>query len=208
MASTTGKFIVLEGIDGCGKGTQTKLLSDFLIQKGYAVVTKKYPEYGQPIGDLISAWLHKKYEFSVDTQVMLYFADFIKDKQLINETVQNNGIILGDRYLTSTIVYQHFKGFPLKKLLDLAQLFEASKPDLCIYIKIAPETSLSRKTNQKPDNLDRHEEDKKFQAALAETYEKMANEKVFCDWETIDGEQSVENVFNQIIGILNKKLQI
>jgi len=41
--NAAGKFIVLDGIDGCGKGTQTKLLSDFLIQKGYNLIVKKYP---------------------------------------------------------------------------------------------------------------------------------------------------------------------
>jgi hypothetical protein len=40
---------------------------------------------------------------------------------------------------------------------------------------------------------------------MAETFDKMASEKIFCDWEIIDGEQTAEKVHNQIIGILNKK---
>ncbi|MFA5013262.1 MAG: dTMP kinase [Candidatus Paceibacterota bacterium] len=203
-----GKFIVLDGIDGCGKGTQTKLLSDFLIQKGYKVVNKHYPEYGQPIGDIINEWLHKKYDFNVESQVLLYFADFIKDKQLIGETVKNSGIMLADRYFTTTIVYQHLKGFPLENLIKLADLFELPKPDLSILIRISAETSLARKSKQKPDRLDRHEEDKKFQSSLAETFEKIAAQKALCDWEIVDGEQPIENVHQQIVEILHKKFKI
>ncbi len=204
--NAAGKFIVLDGIDGCGKGTQTKLLSDFLIQKGYNLIVKKYPEYGQPIGDLIDAWLHKKFEMNIYAESLVYFADFIKDKNLFENFLKNGNIIVADRYFTATIVYQNLKGFHLNKLLDLAKLFELPKPDLCLYLKISPETSLQRKSEQKGvQDLDRHEENLQFQKLLAETFDKMASEKIFCDWEIIDGEQSAENVHNQIIGILNKK---
>ncbi|MDD5569337.1 MAG: dTMP kinase [Candidatus Pacebacteria bacterium] len=204
-----GKFIVLDGIEGCGKGTQTKLLSDFLIKKGYNVITQKHPEYGKPIGDLIDAWLHKKYEFNVETQAMLYFADFIKDKQLLENDIKNGKIIVSDRYFSATIVYQHINGLSIEKLLKLAELFELRKPDLCIYIRISTETSFKRKLEQKGIKLmDRHEADKKFLSALYENYEKMAKENIFCDWAIVDGEQPIENVSKQITEILSQKLNI
>lgn len=208
MAAQIGKFIVLDGIDGCGKGTQTKLLSDFLIQKRYNVLTKKYPDYDHPIGELIHNFLYKKFNPNLGTEVLLYSAGHIKDKELIEGFIEKNGIVLADRYFTSTIVYQYIKGFPIEKILALIELFEAPKPDLCIYIKISPETSLARKSKEKPGNLDRHEEDMKFQTKLAETFDKIIADRIYCDWETIDGEQSVENVFNQITKVLNKKFQI
>lgn len=207
-SNATGKFIVLEGIEGCGKGTQTKLLSDFLIQKGYNLIVKKYPEYGQPIGDFINGWLQKKYELTVEAQALLYFADFIKDKNLLEEELKNDKIAIADRYFTTTIVYQYINGLPLEKLLKLSELFSLRKPDLCIYIKISPETSYTRKKEQKGVDMDRHEADKKFLNSLYETYEKVVQEKVFCDWETIDGEQSIENVHNQIIETINKNLNL
>lgn len=203
-----GKFIVLEGIEGCGKGTQTKLLSDFLSRK-YEVLNKRYPDYGTPIGDLLSGWLHKKYDFSPDVQALLYFADFSKDKELVEKCRESGKMVVEDRYLTSTIVYQRTKGVLLEKLLKLAELFNLPKPDICIYIRVSPETSFKRKMEQKGiANMDRHEEDKRLLQGLYEGYEEMAKENIFCDWATIDGEKPVEEVFKDIVELLNKKLGI
>lgn len=203
-----GKFIVIEGIDGCGKGTQTKFLSDFLSQYG-EVLNKRYPEYGYPIGDLISDWLHRKYDFSPDVQAMLYFADFIKDREIVESYIKSGKMVISDRYLTSTIVYQYGKGVPLERLLKLADLFKLRKPDICIYIKISSETSFERKFKQKGSvDMDRHEADKIFLNKLYEGYEKMSSENVFCEWTVIDGEKKPEEVFKNILEVINKKLGI
>jgi dTMP kinase len=203
-----GKFIVLEGIEGCGKGTQTKFLSDFLSQKG-EVLVKKYPEYGQPIGDLINDWLHKKHDLNVETQAMLYFADFIKDKELMEKWLGSDKMVIADRYFTATIIYQCINGLSLEKLLKMSELFNLRKPDICIYIRISPETSFKRKMEQKGiANMDRHEEDKKFLNALYDNYEKMAQDNIFCEWAVVDGEKLIEEVSKQIIEVLNKKFGI
>ncbi|MFA5086290.1 MAG: dTMP kinase [Candidatus Paceibacterota bacterium] len=204
---TKGKFIVIEGVDGSGKGTQTKLLSDFLSQK-YEVLNKHYPEYGTPIGDLIDQWLHKKHEFSPDVQALLYFSDFMKDRELVEKYRENGKMVITDRYFTTTIVYQAFKGTSLEKLLKLAGLFNLSKPDICIYLRISGETSLARKSKEKPGNLDRHEEDKNFQNAVVQGFDKVAAENVFCEWVAIDAEKPAEEVFEEIKKTLNEKLGI
>jgi dTMP kinase len=204
-----GKFIVIEGIEGCGKGTQTKFLSDFLSQKEKEVLIKKYPEYGTPIGDLINDWLHKKFELNVETQALLYFADFMKDKEAMENNLESGKMIISDRYFTATIVYQYINGLPLEKLLELSNLFNLRKPDLTIYIKISPEESFKRKMKQKGiENMDRHEENKKFLSSLYETYEKMSSENVFCEWTVIDGEKSIEEVSKNILEVINKKFGI
>jgi dTMP kinase len=203
-----GKFIVLEGIEGCGKGTQTKLLSDFLSQKG-EVLIKKYPEYGKPIGDLINDWLHKKHELNVDTQALLYFADFIKDKSSLENWIKDGKMVVADRYFTTTIVYQYINGLPLEKMLELAKLFNLRKPDITIYIRISPEESFKRKMEQKGIvNMDRHEADKIFLNLLYENYEKMAKENIFSEWTIVDGEKSIEEVSKSVLEILNKKFGI
>jgi len=65
--------------------------------------------------------------------------------------------------LTSTLVYQSLKGTPQEKILNLINLMEAPRPDLCILIKISAETSLARKIKEKGEKLDRHEENLEFQ---------------------------------------------
>ena len=203
-----GKFIVIEGIDGCGKGTQTKLLSDFLSQKE-EIFVNKYPEYGKPLGDLIDAWLHKKHEYNAEMQTLLYFSDFFKDKEIVESYLKSGKMVVVDRYFTTTIVYQRMKGVPLEKILNLAELFELPKPDICILLKISPETSLSRKGKEKGSaNLDRHEEDKVFQTTVANGFDEVAANNTFCEWITIDGERSAEEVFKEIKEILNKKFGI
>ncbi|MGI6335032.1 MAG: dTMP kinase [Minisyncoccales bacterium] len=195
-----GNFIVIEGIDGSGKSTQTKLLSDFLSQNGHHIILKKYPEYGKPIGDLINNWLYSKdYDFNVEAQTLLYFADFIKDKEYLENNLKNGKIILSDRYFTSTMVYQRIKGMPMSKLNILAQTFGLIKPDKVIYLRISPETSFERKLQQK--ELDRHEGDKKFLNVLFNNFEKTAKE---CNWEIVDGEQPISKVTKDIINIINK----
>ena len=203
-----GKFIVIEGIDGCGGETQTNFLSDFLSQKGYNVVLKSYPEYDKPIGNVIHNFLHRKYDFPVGTETLMYFADFTKDAEDMQKMIENGSIIIADRYFTSTFVYQCLKGFPLEKMLELAEMFKLPKPDICIYIKISAETSFNRKMKEKGGNLDRHEDNKKFLSAVADGYEKEAADNTFCDWIIIDGEKSIEDVSNQIVEILNKKFGI
>ncbi|MDD3386485.1 MAG: dTMP kinase [Candidatus Pacebacteria bacterium] len=205
MKNNIGKFIVLEGIDGCGKGTQTKILSEFLSNKGYDVVCKKYPEYGKPIGDLISKWLYsKEYDFSPSVQTLLYFADFVKDIEELENHIKNGRIVISDRYFTGTIVYQKLKGVPLEKILKLEELFKIKKPDVSIYIRIRPEKSFERKNKQK--ELDRHEKDKIFLKGVFENYEERVKDNTFCKWEVVDGEKSIEEVANNILKIIDKTI--
>lgn len=199
---------MIEGIDGCGGETQTNFLSDFLSKKGYDAVLKSYPGYDKPIGQIIHNFLHRKYDFPIDTETLIYFADFTKDTEEMEKMLENGKIIIADRYFTSTIVYQCLKGFSLEKMLKLAEIFRLPKPDLCIYVKISAETSFNRKLKEKEGNLDRHEEDKKFLAAVAEAYEKAANDNYFCEWATIDGEKTIDEVSKNITELLNEKLGI
>lgn len=205
---TKGKFIVIEGIEGCGKGTQTKFLSDFLSKK-YGVMIKKYPDYEQPIGNVLDQWLHKKYELNVEAQALLYLADFMKDKEVVEDYLKSGKMVLNERYFTSTIVYQHIKNFPLDRLLELSESIGLRKPDLTMYIRISPEESYKRKSKQKGiENMDRHEENKEFLKSLYSAYEKMSQENIFCDWTVIDGEKPIEEVSKDILEVINKKFGI
>ncbi|MDO8663436.1 MAG: dTMP kinase, partial [Candidatus Wildermuthbacteria bacterium] len=128
-----GKFIVFEGIDGAGKGTQSNLLFNFLKNKNVQVKKFQYPEYEGPIGKLIKDFLYKKYELSADTQFLLYFADFLKDSQKIKDYLKAGKIVICDRYLNSALAYQGLRGFPVENALKIAEIFGIPRPDLVIY---------------------------------------------------------------------------
>jgi thymidylate kinase len=89
-------------------------------------------------------------------------------------------------------------------------MFNLVKPDLCIYVNISAETSFNRKSKEKEGsaNLDKHESDKKFLSSVSERYIDIAKKNLFCDWEVIDGEKPIEEVFNEIVKVINKRLGI
>lgn len=192
-----GKLIVFEGIDGAGAETQTNLLFNYLKKQKILVEKLQYPDYKGPIGRLIYQFLHKRYDFSVETQFLLYLTDFVKDKEKIVEWLREGKVVISDRYFTSAIAYQGVKGFPIKRALDFAKILELPRPDILIFLKALPEISIKRKLKEKK-HLDRHEIDENFLRKLAKFYEKLIRNKVFTHWIVINGEKSIKEVFNQI----------
>ena len=192
-----GKFIVLEGIEGAGSETQSKLLVDFWRKQGKRVKRLFYPDGKGPIGELIGQFLHRKYDFPPQVQFLLYFVDFLKDKQKIEKWQKEEEIIVSDRYFTSTLAYQCVQDFPVQNARDIAQIFELPKPDLIIYLKISPETGTQRKLKEKKD-LDRHESNKQFIERVANFYERLIKDQTYSKWVVIDGEKSIKGVFEDI----------
>jgi dTMP kinase len=203
----SGKFIVLEGLDGSGGETKVNLLFDYLKDLDVDVEKLSYPDYEEPIGKLISDFLHKKYDFSPLNQFLLYLSDFLKDKEKINNWLSQGKIIISDRYFTSTIAYQVQSGFSLRKALEAAELFELPKPDLIIYSKISPETSMARKIKD-GDELDRYESDKEFLTRLSQTYENLIQNKIFGNWVIVDAEGPIKEVGDEIKAIINEKVNL
>ncbi len=198
-----GKFIVFEGLDGAGTETQTKILFNYFKKLRKRVEKLSYPDYQRPIGNLIHQYLHKKYDFNVKTQFLIYLTDFVKDIDKINNLLKQKRIIISDRYFTSTLAYQGLKGFPIKNALKIAELINLPKPDLIIYLKISPETSIKRKFKEK-GNLDRHESDRKLLGRLTKFYGKLIKKQIFSRWVVINGEKSIEAISKKIISSLKK----
>lgn len=143
-----GKFIVFEGIDGSGISTQTQRLKSLLESEyGIKAVLAKEPSEG-PIGTVIRQILSGRMIGVDDSSLALLFAaDRIdhNDNKII--PVLNNGdFIICDRYLWSSYAYQGMKN-------DIQWIEEinkyALKPDLTIFIKVRPETSLKRITSSR-----------------------------------------------------------
>lgn len=192
-----GKFIVFDGLDGCGKTTQIDLLIEYFRDKGRQVESIHYPDYKSGIGELIHQFLYKKYDFSPETQFLLYFADFIKDKEKIKQWLEQGKIVIADRYFTTTIAYQCLKGFSLDKALEIAQLFDLLKPDTVVYIDIAAKIALERKFKEKGE-LDRHEGDIKFLSEIRSVFQKLVEKNTFAHWVMVNGEEDIVQVFEQV----------
>jgi len=147
-----GKFIVLDGPDGCGKTVQLELLATYLKNHGIGVVQTTDPG-GTKIGNQISRLL--KYDaqgaMDVHVEVMLFMAS---RAQLVAEVVrpalEAGKTVLCDRFISSTCAYQGSSGYPIEKIIELGKLAVGDIwPDLTIIIDIPVEEGLVR-TGRKP----------------------------------------------------------
>jgi len=193
-----GKLIVIEGLDGSGKTTQTKILKDFFDSKGIPNESFHYPDYSGPIGKLIKEYLAENQELSTEIQFLLYATDMVKDKEKIVSLLNKGYNVICDRFFTATMAYQCMvKDFPIKRALSFAELFDMPKPDRIIYLRIRPEICAERK-----NELDRHEKNIDFNRTLSDLFERLIQEQTWSSWFPVDGEKTKEEVFEQIKKIL------
>jgi dTMP kinase len=155
LATKRGRFITFEGMDGCGKTTQLRLLASALRGRGQDVVETAEPggtEIGQQIRRILldptSAAIHAR------TELLLYFASRAQNvEQVIRPALELGSTVLCDRFTDSTLVYQGCgRGLDAATVLQLdAIACQGLKPDTTVLIDIDLETSLARakKRNQR-----------------------------------------------------------
>lgn len=110
-----GKLIVLEGIDGSGKATQSELLEKKLLQEGKDVMHISFPDYESPSSSLVKMYLNG--EFGKEPQdvnpyaaSLFYAVDrFASYRVKWKSFYEKGGIVIADRYTTSNMVHQMTK---------------------------------------------------------------------------------------------------
>ena len=199
-------FVVIDGLDGSGKGTQVKLLINHFKKNNILFEFIKSPNYKTPIGEAYRRYLDGGFEMKTDSVFLLVASDVIMNKPMIEKTTKEGKIILAERYITSTIAFQSANGFPYKKALKLVELMEYPKADLIIFIDVKPEIGVKRKFDQE-GKLDRHEKDLGFLRKVREFYFKEIKENVLGKWIVINGEKSKEEVHKEILKFINPYLK-
>ncbi|MEM4347759.1 MAG: dTMP kinase [Candidatus Altiarchaeota archaeon] len=188
-------FIVLEGIDGCGKTTQAKLLSEFLKKNNFDVIMTAEPTENE-IGKFIREVLSGLHVVDAKTLALLFTADRYEHlKKIIEPALKEGKIVISERYYYSTIAYQEAQGVSRQWLLELNKF--VIMPDIAIVIDIDPKISSKRVKTQEIF------ENEKFLANVRENYMKFDTEVI-----KIDGEQSKEVVFSEIKDIVLEKLKL
>jgi len=152
-----GRFIVLEGPDGCGKSTQTSRLADRLTATGRQVERVRDPG-GTPIGEEIRDILLNPdfHEMSVRTEMLLYMASRAQlVEQCIRPALEVGRIILSDRYLTSTLVYQGLAGGLDIEVINRLYAYACgeTRPDLVIVLDVPTDVGRSRLSGR-PDRME------------------------------------------------------
>ena len=156
----TGKLIVLEGVEGCGKSTQLQLLSTGLLSSGPfrrlqqqdivpQVLTSREPggtELGLKLRQLL---LHQDAQVSIDdrTELLLYAADRAQHvAQVIKPALEQGCWVLCDRFVDSTLAYQGYgRGLNLDLIHQLNRIATAGvTPDLTLWLQLPVEQGLAR----------------------------------------------------------------
>ena len=204
-----GKFIVLEGIDGCGKTTQINKLSKWLpksglINKNASLIKTREPG-GSNLGKEIRDMILKNHSNSpsILTELLLYSADRAEHiSKIIFPALQDGNWIISDRFSGSTLAYQ---GYGREISIDIIKKLENIvcqniRPDLTFFLEISPEESILRRKNQVADRIE--SEGLEFLKKVNHGFKLIASEN---NWEIIKASEDLNSISQQIqTSLINK----
>ena len=194
-------FIVLEGIDGCGKGEQLKKLHNYFFEKDKknVILSTREPTYGK-YGMKIRK--HLKEDNNPKENAKLFLQLYTDDRKehldtlvipfLQRETGEVIHIVLCDRYYHSTYAFQQAQENSFEEIDRMQRNFR--KPDLTIILDIDPKIALSRMGDR--GRLEKFEK-LEFMKILRENYLKL-KEQLDENIVIIDGSKSIEEVFIEV----------
>lgn len=203
-----GLFIVFEGVEGAGKSSQIKLLSQYLDDAGYSVVVTKEPG-GTPIGEAIREILLNP-DFSQmgpETETLLYSASRAQHvTQVILPALEEGKIVLCDRYVASSYAYQSFgRGLPLAKIKELNEWATGGlKPDLTIIFSVPIKEGLGRATKHYADRIEQEGID--FHSKVQEGYLELTRKNPG-QYKVIEGAGSKEAIHQEVLKVVKDLLK-
>ncbi len=187
-----GRFVVFEGIDGCGKQTQITMLAKLLIEKDIKFALFKFPTEN---AGKIHEYLEGKEAADSATLLEWYAADIQNSQPDIEEAVAS-GWAVSDRYVISTASYQGTGG----KLEETARKLDEMtwiSPDVVIWLDIPVDEAMKRKKIQKTP--DRHERDSEFLEEVSKNYGMLHQMRFLTpNWHKVDASGKPGDVFSQV----------
>lgn len=203
-----GYFISFEGIDGSGKSTQIQKLARFLETLGFDVIITREP--GGSVGgeEIRNLLLQGNVDrWSAETEILLFTAarrDHLE--RIILPAIEDDKIVICDRFTDSTRMYQGMRGPNLRNLVDmLNEKIINCDPDLTIVIDIDPQISLKRAKSR--ETVEERFEDfgVEMQLNMRNGFIELAKE--FSNRiEVVNGQQSVDDLSKDICSIVKAKL--
>ncbi|AKU79254.1 dTMP kinase [Spiroplasma turonicum] len=201
-------FISLEGIDGSGKTTISKMIKDNLSQKGFKVLLTREPGGETFAEDIRQMILDKKNIITPWTETLLYIA---ARKQHLDKVVipalKAGTIVICDRFMDSTSAYQGYARNVGMAEIDEVQniVLGSTKPDLTIFFDITPKEAHIRllKRKRKPDRLE--SEDSVFHEAVYEGYQILISENTD-RIKVVNSRKPINEVLQQVDFLINDAL--
>lgn len=202
-----GKFITFEGADGCGKSTQLKLLSEYLTKNNVEHVFTREPGGGK-ISEAIREILlnGKNAEMTDECEALLYAAarmQHLADR--VEPALAQGKLVVCDRYVDSSLAYQAYaRGLGTDFIGRInAKALEKYPPDVTVFIDLTPEDAFRRKHGA--DENDRLEQaGMAFHKRVYEGYkalEKAYPQRIVA----VDGKQTPQEIFSQVLRILKER---
>ncbi len=200
-----GHFITFEGVEGCGKSTQVKMIHNWFLRQHRQVVMIREPG-DTAIGDKLREILldPELKEMTPVTEALLYSAS---RAQLINETIkpalESGHTVLCDRFLDSSLAYQSYgRGLDFQTVLSINEwAMDGIMPDLTFLFRISAELGLGRTVERNRDRLEQESLD--FHRMVEAGYEDLAV-KYAERFVLIDGRDPIDRIHQQVIDAVRK----
>jgi len=218
------KLIVIDGSDGSGKATQTKLLVNKLRRGGVKVKTLDFPQYDNFFGEFIGGCLTGEYGnfLTLDPHItsILYAADRFESSEKLKKWLDDGFTVVLDRYVSANQIHQGGKIFDATKRkkflqwLDMMEYdtFKLPRPDRVIYLDVPITTSIGllkqsqqKKQYQKDGKKDLVEQSRDYLENARRSALWLARENK--NWVRIQCVQnstlrSIENIHEEIMKVI------
>ncbi len=201
-----GHFISFEGIDGCGKTTQLRLLEQYLLGKGFQVVVSREPggtEVSEAIRQVLLASKHA--QLLPVSELLLYYASRHQNLyQKILPSIQQGSWVLCDRFADASMAYQGYGRGLDRSLIDHLNrtVIQGRMPDLTLLIDISPEVGVQRaicRNEQKALDEGRFEQESlEFFHRVRRGYLEIARQEP-ARFRVIAGEGDIQTIHEQIV---------
>ena len=198
------KFITLEGIEGSGKTSSIKSITDLLDKRNISYIVTREPG-GSSIGkELRAILLHPDTEISPEVELMLMLSDR-KDhvEKIILPNLEKGNWVVSDRFMDSSIAYQGGgRQLGKKLIISVAEYLNLPQPDLTLLFDLPVEISLSRVKAR--GDLDRFEKEEiEFHKRIRNTYLDLATNNSN-RIKIIDSSQKIESMLNNVKKAIEK----
>jgi len=216
-------FIVIDGLDGSGNGTQTQLVKTALEKQGKRVLMLDYPRYGETSAFMVEKYLNGGYGSHVSPKLasIFYAIDRFEDSFNFKERTGEYDYIISNRYVSASMIHQTGKIESVEERISFMnwlhelefEIFGIPKPDKILFLDVPPEVSqkLIEKKEERAyitwgKKKDLHEADENHLKNAYEVAHQILNQ--FPDWIQIqcckNGEiLPIDTITKKILNSLN-----
>ena len=194
-------LIVIEGIDGSGKGTQARQLTERLTAAGRRVQLLSFPRYretlfGHAIGDFLNGRFGQLNEVHPFLASVLYAADRFESKSVLTDALQQSDVVVCDRYVPSNLAHQGAKldGAERDELLRTIEriefeVFALPRPSLVVLLDVPVEIAQRNIAAKKPRSYtdktaDLQETDAAYLQRVRDVYLQLASTEP--NWQRVE----------------------